>query len=177
MDASQAAQLREPFPPEAIGKLPKGGAMLDFVGHAATTDRLLQVDPEWTWEPFAVDADGLPLIKGGGLWIKLTICGVTRPGFGDGASTKEMIGDAIRNAAMRFGVALDLWTRQDLHDAKPVALVSKAEADELRAILNAATADDRKAFVERFGCRPGDLPALEFPKAKDWLSDLEAVQS
>ena len=56
-------------------------------------------------------------------------------------------------------------------------LVSKAEADELRAILNAATADDRKAFVERFGCRPGDLPALEFPKAKDWLSDLEAVQS
>lgn len=173
MDATQAAQLRAPFPPEAIGKLPKGGAMLDFVGHAATTDRLLQVDPEWTWEPFAVDADGLPLVKGGGLWIRLTICGVTRPGFGDGTSTKEMIGDAIRNAAMRFGVALDLWTKEDLHAAKPVPLVSQAEADELRAILNAATADDRKAFMARFGCKPGDLPALELGKARDWLSDLE----
>ena len=24
---------------------------LDYVGHAALTDRLLDVDPSWTWEP------------------------------------------------------------------------------------------------------------------------------
>jgi hypothetical protein len=88
--------------------------MLDYVGHAATTSRLLEVDPEWTWEPMAVGPNGEPLMTNGGLWIRLTVCGVTRIGFGDGKNPKEIIGDAIRNAAMRFGVALDLWSKEDL---------------------------------------------------------------
>ncbi len=134
--------LRTPFPPHQIGKLPKpkskdaakgyceecGGwhglpaVHLDYVGHAALTDRLLDVDPAWSWEPLAFDSHGLPAIdKDGGLWIRLTILGVTRLGYGDaqgknGADgTKEKIGDALRNAAMRFGAALDLWHRGDLH--------------------------------------------------------------
>lgn len=88
---------------------------LDYVGHAATTDRLLSVDPTWTWEPMGIGPNGEPLMTNGGMWIKLTLCGVTRPGFGDGKNPKEIIGDAIRNAAMRFGVALDLWAKEDLH--------------------------------------------------------------
>lgn len=97
---------------------------LDYVGHAAVTHRLLEVDPSWTWEPMAVDAAGNPVLTDQkslllsdervGLWIKLTIAGVTRVGFGGGKNAKEAIGDAIRNAAMRFGVALDLWAKQDL---------------------------------------------------------------
>ena len=88
---------------------------LDYVGHAAVTDRLLAVDPEWSWEPLALDANGLPLLDTArNLWIKLTVCGVTRLGVGDGKNAKECIGDAIRNAAMRFGVALDLWAKDDL---------------------------------------------------------------
>lgn len=138
MTLEEAHMLREPFPPASIGLLPKptkkenpkghcdvcGGwhglpaIHLDYVGHAAVTDRLLKADPGWTWEPMAVEPDGAPRFvnDGGtlGLWIKLTVCGVTRPGYGDGASPKECIGDALRNAAMRFGVALDLWTKQDL---------------------------------------------------------------
>lgn len=115
MNAEQAKKLRAPFPPAQIGKLPKAGILLDYVGHASVTDRLLQVDPAWTWEPLACGPNGEPLVVNGGLWIKLTVCGVTRPGWGDGKNVKEMIGDAIRNAAMRFGVALDLWAREDLH--------------------------------------------------------------
>lgn len=136
MDAKQAQALRAPFPAGVVGKLPKpyksdsakgtcrecGGyhglpaAHLDFVGHAAATDRLLQVDPSWTWEPFAIGPDGLPALDASrNLWIRLTIAGVTRIGVGDGKSLKECIGDAIRNAAMRFGVALDLWAKEDLH--------------------------------------------------------------
>jgi hypothetical protein len=138
MTPEQAAILRKPFEPQQIGKLPKpykkdspksncrecGGyhgqpaVHLDYVGHAATTDRLLQVDPEWSWEPMAYDMGGLPLFDGNrNLWIKLTVCGVTRIGVGDGLGLKECIGDAIRNAAMRFGVALDLWAKEDLHTA------------------------------------------------------------
>ena len=145
------AKLREPFPAEKIGKLPKptikneewkllprehcdtcGGhhpatatIHLDFIGHADTTDRLLSVDPGWNWEPIAWDTDGLPRFainergQHVGLWIKLTIGGVTRLGYGSvegGAfdAEKQLIGDALRNAAMRFGVALDLW-RKDVH--------------------------------------------------------------
>lgn len=139
MTPEAAAKLREPFPPAAIGKLPKGGVLLDYVGHAATTDRLLQVDPEWSWEPMALDAQGLPLIVGGQLWIRLTVCGVTRIGVGDGKSDKERIGDAIRNAAMRFGVALDLWAKEDLRPPartvgpSKVELVGLCGGDKVRA--------------------------------------------
>jgi hypothetical protein len=89
---------------------------LDYVGHAETTDRFLAADPEWTWEPMAFGPDGLPAFdRHGGLWIRLTIAGVTRLGYGaaegkDGPdAVKEVIGDALRNGGMRFGVALDLW--------------------------------------------------------------------
>lgn len=115
MTPESATALRKPFPPESVGRLPKGGAMLDYVGHAAVTDRLLTVDPEWSWEPFALGPDGLPAPdREGNLWIRLTVCGVTRIGVGDGKNAKERIGDAIRNAAMRFGVALDLWAKENL---------------------------------------------------------------
>jgi hypothetical protein len=68
---------------------------LSYVGHALTTDRLLAVDPQWNWEPVAYDAAGLPALDGSrNLWIRLTVCGVTRLGVGDGKSMKECIGDA-----------------------------------------------------------------------------------
>jgi hypothetical protein len=118
------ALLREPFPANQISKLPKGGVMLDYVGHAAATHRLLDADPHWNWEPLAMTPDGMPARDAdGGMWIKLTVCGVTRLGYGSapnkkgGDAIKELIGDAIRNAAMRFGLALDLWHKGDLHAA------------------------------------------------------------
>lgn len=99
-----------------------GVVHLDYVGHAALTDRLLEVDLMWDWEPVATDKNGAPVIDGdGGMWIFLTVCGVTRRGYGDaGGKTgsnamKERIGDALRNAAMRFGAALDLWHKGELH--------------------------------------------------------------
>lgn len=126
------ALLREPFPAHQISKLPKGGVMLDYVGHAALTDRLLDADPNWNWEPLALGPDGLPALDANnGLWIRLTVCGLTRLGYGHagakkgGDAIKELIGDALRNAAMRFGAALDLWHKGELHkdedaeDAEP----------------------------------------------------------
>lgn len=137
MNPDQAKALRDPFPKAKIGKLPRKDKRtgreftLDYVGHAAVTDRLLEVDPEWTWEPVAFNDAGLPRIdQFGGLWIRLTVCGITRLGYGEagdkdpsGQTIKELISDAIRNAAMRFGVALDLWSKEDLHvdDTPPAA--------------------------------------------------------
>ncbi len=140
MKPEQAKALRAPFPKSAIGKMPKGGVQLDFVGHAATTDRLLAVDPEWSWEPVAYDPRGLPGIdEHGGLWIRLTVCGVTRLGYGDAGgkkgpnAIKEAIGDAIRNAAMRFGVALDLWAKEDISATTAYVEPAERPADRLSA--------------------------------------------
>ena len=68
---SEALQkMRVPFPANQISYLPKGGAKLAYVGHAALTDRLLDVDPGWTWEPLALGSDGLPALdETGGLLI------------------------------------------------------------------------------------------------------------
>jgi hypothetical protein len=158
------AALRKPFPKSKIGKLPKvwcnpcgdrnkqcsdhqrekcrickavittAHLHVNFVGHADVTDRLLDVDPEWNWEPMAFDSFGLPALdEHGGLWIRLTIAGITRPGYGHadgkrgGNAIKESIGDAIRNAAMRFGVALDLWRKEtpEADDDVPVREVER----------------------------------------------------
>lgn len=120
------AKLREPFPASQIGKLPKGGITLDFVGHGFITARLLDVDPTWTWEPVSYEETGLPMFDDyGGLWILLTVCGVTRLGYGDAGgkkgpnAVKEAVGDALRNAAMRFGVALELWCKGDPDAPQP----------------------------------------------------------
>lgn len=174
------AALRAPFEPHQVGKLPKptkaqtdalkadiskgirckicGGwhhpqvVHLDYVGHAAITDRLLSVDPAWTWEPLAFDQNGLPARDNiGGLWIKLTILGVTRLGYGDatgksgGDAIKELIGDALRNAAMRFGCALELWHKGELHlpkeeDQSPESAPPQAQAKETIADSRLAAA-------------------------------------
>ena len=130
-------KLRAPFADNQISYLPKGGAKLAYVGHAALTDRLLSVDPLWTWEPVAYDPRGLPMIdEHGGLWIKLTVCGVTRLGYGDagakkgGDAVKERIGDALRNAAMRFGAALDLWHKGELHTPEPIDCIAVMNASQ-----------------------------------------------
>jgi hypothetical protein len=103
------------------GKRHARSVHLDYVGHAGITMRLNEaVGPEnWDWEPMVYHPSGAPFIDGGGMWITLTILGVTKKGYGDSAgksghnAIKEVIGDALRNAAMRFGVGTYLWSKSD----------------------------------------------------------------
>lgn len=215
------ALLRRPFPDHQVSKLPKPtkaqtdavradfkagvrckvcGAWhhpdvvhLDYVGHAALTDRLLDTDPLWTWEPVAF-RDGLPAFdQTGGLWIKLTVCGVTRLGYGHaavkpnqdpGAREKEVIGDSLRNAAIRFGAALDLWHKGDLHlpdkdggsDDKPKPAAPPAptlddRADKLRSVLRNVPQD---AVEKAWGLAAGLLALLsvENPVRLDELTTI-----
>ena len=121
---------------------------LDYVGHAALTKRLLQVDLHWSWEPMALTPEGAPLIdQHGGMWIRLTICGMTRIGYGHadgktgGDAIKEAVGDALRNAALRFGAALELWHKGDLYDV-----------DELKGMgVDAAPPPNPNAVNKRTG--------------------------
>ncbi len=183
--ATGLAKLREPFPDNLISKLPKptkqqtkavqddfkagvrckdcGGwhhpqvVHLDYVGHAALTHRLLDVDPEWSWEPMAL-RDGLPAFDGsGGLWIRLTVLGVSRLGYGHaadkgndpGTREKEVIGDALRNAAMRFGAALDLWHKGDLHADDDAATEAPRQQQQPQQQRPAADAPVKLTLAER----------------------------
>lgn len=112
---------------------------IDYVGHADVTSRLLEVDPEWNWAPLGTDEHGLPVFDTDehgnpvGLWIRLEVGGITRLGYGSAPSgqadaVKVLIGDALRNAAMRFGVALDLWAKGDRAD--PTAENATASAGQ-----------------------------------------------
>lgn len=188
MTPEQAKALREPFPKEQIGKLPKAGLKLDYVGHASVCDRLLKVDPDWTWEPMAYTPEGLPLVTKTGntadLWIKLTVCGVTRPGVGTCAPNaidlpKQLISDALRNAAMRFGVALDLWSKEDLLHAEaeqtaptppkgrqPAPMVQPEAHDE----ADTGGYETREQWVKEVGLLSRDIKTAkrthEFPPAQ-----------
>jgi len=123
-DPDMRADLRKPFPPHLISKLPATSKRpaLDYVGHAAVTDRLNHAAPDWTYtvEPVTVvDGGGTPHVVA--VLGTLTVGGVSRTEAGAvdsfssyGQELKEAISDFIRRGAMRFGVALDLWAKEDL---------------------------------------------------------------
>ena len=226
IEAPSLDKLREPFPPNQISKLPKetraqidarkadkslmvwkcpecGGphhknaVHLDYVGHAALTDRLLDTDPAWFWEPLSLGSDGLPALDANkGLWIKLTVLGVTRLGYGSadgktgGDAIKEIIGDALRNAAMRFGAALDLWHKGDLHledDSassggserdnsearqvsptgpanRPQGAINGAQLSKLKIMLDALKLTEVE-WLKAFGC-PAGAQLFQLPESK-----------
>ena len=125
-------------PAEMIDVIPKGGVELKYLGHAATTRALLECDPTWWWEPIAMEIEtALPVLDRDdqgrpiGLWIYLHVCGVRRPGYGSclpgkSDAVKELIGDALRNAAMRFGVGINLWGKDHPEKDKPAPRKAKA---------------------------------------------------
>lgn len=117
--------------PKIVGKLPRGGINLDFVGHADITKSLIEIDPLWRWVPIAWN-EGRPAIhiENGmaTMWAELTLLGHSRLGVGSVRADKpdldkELVSDFLRNAAMRFGICLSLWTKQEWDDLanKPVA--------------------------------------------------------
>lgn len=93
---------------------------LSYIGHAGITTRLNEVvGPHgWDWQPVAWTPDPLEVRVpqvGREFWITLTILGVAKYGVGDdfNGSAKQAISDALRNAAMRFGIATYLWSKSD----------------------------------------------------------------
>jgi len=146
--------------PKIIGKLPRGGTSLDFVGHADVTKMLIEIDSEWTWEPVAFDVNGLPAyrVENGMAHMAgwMTIHGVRRLGIGSVQASKpdllkELASDFIRNAAMRFGVCLALWTKQEWEsdDAPAKTQVgSKAVAPKVAKVETPVEPEADKALTQ-----------------------------
>ena len=74
MTPEQAQALRASFAPELIESKTIAGRAMSYLNHAIVTDRLIQVDPNWSWEPMGLNLNGTPMIDAVvGIWIRLTV--------------------------------------------------------------------------------------------------------
>jgi hypothetical protein len=136
--------------PKIVGTIPRNGINLAYVSHADITKILIEIDPNWNWQPAAWD-NGRPAIHvengTATMWAALTLLGKTLLGVGSVRADKqdldkELIGDFLRNASMRFGIALSLWSKQDWSDNTTIVRTTPVE----RSIQNhpASQLDDRE---------------------------------
>ena len=107
--------------PKIVGLLPKGGQQMSYVGHADITRILISVDPHWRLVPIAWE-NGRPACNivndMATMWFELTLLGTSRLAIGTAKANafdldKQLYGDALRNGAMRFGISLNLWTKNE----------------------------------------------------------------
>lgn len=138
--------------PKIVGTIPRNGINLAYVSHAEITRILIEIDPMWNWQP--IDwVDGRPAIHEANgvatMWATLTLLGKSLVGVGSVRADKpdldkELVGDFLRNAAMRFGICLSLWSKQDWEVKGNVASISTVQprrADQMQESRNAHPAN------------------------------------
>ena len=171
--------------PKIVGKLPKGNVSLDFVGHADVTKFLLETDPNWRWVPIEWK-DGRPAIHVENgmatMWGELTVLGQARLGVGSVRADKpdldkELVSDFIRNAAMRFGFCLSLWTKQeweDLDNHKP-ALANKPVPKTAPApTTDGFISNEQRQQLQAACAKAGIAPEVMAQNAGlDWNGDIK----
>jgi hypothetical protein len=163
--------------PSIVGKLPRGGITLDFVGHAEINRILIDIDPMWNWSPVEF-VNGRPAITETNgmatMWGHLTILGKTMLGVGSVRSDKpdldkELVGDFLRNASMRFGICLSLWSKSEWEEhpataPKPAGVVSQENIDRFKAACKEANLDPnevaKQAGVLLIGLKEADMAKL-----------------
>lgn len=180
--------LRRPFPEDWIERLPKpvardgekgkcenrrisadgymcGGwhskaVHLSYVGHAGITMRLNDdAGPEnWSFEPYAHNPDGTPVITGKVFWGRLTIAGVSKVEVAENfSSVQEAYGDCLRRAAMRFGLGTELWSKSS---AAANRLINTQEVQESgKDEPTPPQADHLAALGPRLNALQGDVRA------------------
>ena len=183
--------------PKIVGKLPRGNIQLDYVGHAEITKILIEIDPLWDWRPLKIDDDGLPAyrVENGMAHMagELTLLGHTRLAVGSAPHNKqdllkELVSDFLRNASMRYGIALSLWSKEEWSDSPAPAKPVKKTAAKKTAAPAPAVADDElvdRETLERFfaACRGANLDPQEVAAQalvtldEVTVSDLDALRS
>ena len=175
-------------PAELIDTLPKGGVQLRYLSHIWVRKALQDADPDWYWEPMGYDSDGQPVIERDsqgnpvGFWIWLHLLGTKMPGYGSVEpgkrdAVKELIGDSLRNAAMRL-IGGQLWVKEAAKK-KPAAkkkepLPAAAEpADDAPHHEKAAGKDAYDRLVDEFGEEPVNGALATFNIAR--FSELNPV--
>lgn len=180
-------RLSEPFPVDFIDRVNKGSHTEDYVNHAVVTDRLNRVLGEdgWTFEILHRetfnDDKGVPHCVG--VTVRLTIGDIFRDEVGTvgrqsnyGDELKACVSDAVKRAAMRFGVGIQLWHKLpgDDEPSSPVPRGSVQNFDaptangdgevtpqvaKLREVLGiyGDVSNVRQAWIEHIGKAKGEI--------------------
>lgn len=86
---------------------PQTGLVVTYIDARLATDRLNTVCPH-LWEP-------KPRFENGHLWCDMTIDGITRPDLGENYQGKGLWSDAIKRAAVLFGVGVSLYATPKIY--------------------------------------------------------------
>lgn len=152
---------------------------LDFVGHADVRHRLCEADPDWTWVPYEFPGTGAIVMDGDspvGLWITLTVGGVSKPGYGScdkgkGDAMKELIGDAIRNAGQSFGIAWKMWAKSERGQSGPAQ--GQGASSNAESFDNATPAPPRSR-VQKPQAKAAAAPEPTAPATAPGEPDIDA---
>ncbi len=172
--------------PSIVGKLPRGGITLDFVGHAEITRILIDIDPLWNWSPIEY-VNGRPAITETNgmatMWGYLSVLGKTMIGVGSVRADKpdlekELIGDFLRNASMRFGICLSLWSKSEWDEpatpAKPAGVVSEENIERFKKACKEANLDPNKV-AQQAGVLLVGLKDQDMAKLRDTFKIMKAA--
>ena len=143
---------------------------VDYVEWHVVADILDAVAPDWSHAVRNILQIG-PFVA---VTASITIAGVTREGVGTGEASdekgiKKAEHDALKRAAVKFGVARELY-RKDNDDSGPggitpeqavartiADLVTPKQLVAIRAIANATGNDAEKRSLELYNCKPEEL--------------------
>ena len=154
--------------PKIVGTIPRNGINLAYVSHADITKILIEVDPAWSWQPVEW-VNGRPAINvengTATMWGTLTLLGKSMLGVGSVRADKqdldkELVGDFLRNAAMRFGIALSLWSKQDWSDNTTITSLPAVQAKR---------AEEAKPYVQNHPAKGVPSPKV----VRDFVQDSE----
>jgi len=109
-----APHLRRPFSANAVrfkvqatwgdnGDGPTGGLVVAYIDARLVVERLNLVCPHLWHDDYALSSDGKQML------CRLTLDGITRQDIGEGYIGKGLYSDALKRAAVRFGVGVSLY--------------------------------------------------------------------
>lgn len=120
--ASVIKELRRPFTPAAVkwkvqaefgGADPHTALIVGYVDARLVTERLNLVCPGDWYEGDAKNPTLAPFQpvdwSRGAMLCRLTVCGVTRQDIGFGKDAKALVSDALKRAAVKFGIAVSVY--------------------------------------------------------------------
>ena len=154
--------------PKIVGTIPRNGVSLSYVSHADVCRILIEVDPLWSWQPIEW-VNGRPAmnVENGTatMWGTLTLLGKSMIGVGSVRADKqdyekEVVGDFLRNASMRFGIAISLWSKQDWSDNTTITSLPAVQAKR---------AEEAKPYVQNHPAKGVPSPKV----VRDFVQDSE----
>ncbi len=158
---------------------------VDYVEWHTVADLLDRICPDWSHQVVSIKQIG-DLVA---VTASLTIQGVTRQGIGTGSAydetgIKKAEHDALKRAAVKFGIARELYRREEeeieatankVHFPKePIAktmaeLVTPRQLVAIRAIANSQKIDAEAECKELLNCKPEELSRRAASALIDYL--------